>query len=388
MPPNFGFFGLMARLKGKKNKRASMEPPAMPPPSGPSHPRYAPAENLPPIMPRKAHVTGGRQHPKSDNEEIKSIQREIRKFSHKEMVGDHAFYSIKIDENLRNFLWRVFKNKDIMEGGGRIVDSIYFLYNTTGIISNCQYAVAKEVVFKVWQQVEKHTLFNQAFFYNREKDKIIPLQDVVRWLNETTLDVEYWSDFIFFQLNENQVTYRLYMNAKRDELHRVTAAITKYIDENSTAEHGIQSFKLASPLNMERRKDTVVCYCKDRAAAERLAQHVSGLNGAFHADIPAMTSRVGHGLAVGAEPISKAYHVSDEIKPMPTDATSFGMFRSRLIADAVLKYKAYTTQGGLRAGFLTFTQLVAVAFKANGMSVETPGDNGPPPRRRKKKRNG
>ncbi len=295
-------------------------------------------------------------------------------------IHGRTFQSINMDEQLERFLWRIFNNRPIMTErpqGENIAKDIYHIYmSNSGMNTVSNYQDNKRLVDEVWEQVRNHRLLQNGALQNERdrNDNPIFLRGMHNFMKKNQLAERYFYDFIYFQIERGEATYRLYLNVKMAFMARVVGHIKNYLD--TTNNHGVKDFKLAGPASMSIRKDTIVCYCSSRDTARQLADQLIDLRDHFDSDVPAMTSKYADGMSFGAEPVSQAtgfsaakYSGNAELE----SRQSFGSIRSQLIAMAVVEYNANKHLFG--ETFLAFKQFVTVAFLSHGLSTRNPGDN-------------
>lgn len=329
-----------------------------------------------------------------------------------------VYQSVEMAKNIEAFLWRVFNDRSIMSGdasfghrmaeeadtgrnvlvpqGSDIAQKIYMLYSMGGMNNPNhtpnEYAVNKKVIMDVWKAVKNDRVLREdvALQNTRYKGRPVHLYSLYKSVRAHEIPRHYFEDFIYFAINDsprNIVTHRLYLNVKLECIAEVVKLIKNYLNQKEFRgdpdSHGIRSFKLAGPEVMKDRADTVVCYCKDMAAARRLATKLVTSKEYFYNAVPGMTIKFAKGIAFGAEPerqatgfgrYNKRSRRNERIGYHQLESSqSFGSIRSQLIAMAIMDFNE--NQHIFGSSFFTFKQFVALAFQAHGLDFRDSREN-------------
>lgn len=377
----------------------------MPPLPGPDKRR--PGESLPLQRANELALTA------AERAAFTNIHVPMQVLTKRETKSDGWVYqSVEMAKNIENFLWRIFNDRSIMSGdasfghrmeadtgrnvlvpqGSGIAQKIYMLYSMGGMNNPNhtpnEYAVNKKVIMDVWEAVKNDRVLRQdAGLQNirhQKNGEKIHLYELFKAVQSKPIASYYFEDFIYFAINDsprNIVTHRLYLNVKLECIAEVVKLIKNYLNQKEFRRdpdsHGIRSFKLSGPEVMKDRADTVVCYCKDMAAARRLATKFVTSKEYFYNAVPGMTTKFAKGIAFGAEPERQATgfgRYNRHIGRSDLESSqSFGTIRSQLIAMAIMDFNENKHIFG--SSFFTFKQFVALAFQAHGLDVRDPGEN-------------
>lgn len=382
----------------------------MPPLPGPE--KRMPGESLPLQRANELALTA------AERAAFTNIHVPMQVLTKRETKSDGWVYqSVEMGKNIENFLWRIFNDRSIMSGdasfghrmeadtgrnvlvpqGSNIAQKIYMLYSMGGMNNPNhtpnEYAVNKKVIMDVWKAVKNDRVLRQDVGLQNIPNKSggkIHLYELFKAVQSSPLASYYFEDFIYFAINDSQrniVTHRLYLNVKLECIAEVVKLIKNYLNQKEFRgdpdSHGIRSFKLAGPEVMKYRADTVVCYCKDMAAARRLATKLVTSKEYFYNAVPGMTTKFAKGIAFGAEPepqatgfgrYNKRSRNNERIGYSQLESRqSFGSIRSHLIAMAIMDFNE--NQHIFGSSFFTFKQFVALAFQAHGLDVRDPGEN-------------
>ena len=279
---------------------------------------------------------------------------------------------IAVADELTTFIAKVFARRDIMEAIGDpsgIMIAIYRLYSDAAVGSQRD---VKDVVAEArrgWSAIRAATrdpsVLTEAAFQNT---KYRLAQDLI--MEDEAVALKAANDFLYFRLRAGSAAHRVYLNLDFAAMPAFVAAIFK-LDEKERS--GITDFKLSGPF--AGRADSVVIYCSSKESADGLAKTFSNLISAgdlqsSNQSVPAMTTRIGAGVAIGAEPSAQATGLRDPRGGNPSQQ-SFGTIRSEVITAAVLSYR--DNAAVLGAGLETFKQLCAIGFKGFGLDPANPG---------------
>lgn len=296
---------------------------------------------------------------------------------------------IAVAPALEQFLKKVFASKDLMERlqePGDIVGGVYDLYSESG--GGGARMNSKSVIQAArgnWGQFLKilpSEIFNRGFFQytmvsdHNAKGKVVDtnllLKDPRIFVNDA-LALEAAGDFLYFCLNGGRAACRVYLNVSFDSM---PAVLKTALALPGGLAASVVDVKTTGPGSA--RADSVVMYCKSTDAAKAVAQHMldaiqKGVLTSTDQTIPAMTTRIGPAVAIGAEPKPQETGLGRPLPPeYPRDAQSFGSVRSQVIGAAILNFRA--NAGVLGAGFDVFKQLAAIGFKGYGLDPASPGD--------------
>ena len=283
-----------------------------------------------------------------------------------------------------------------------------------------QFLKAAKFIKDLWSEVKDHdTLRNGYLQYSTQgdmkyyvnhgvvedadKDKPLMLGDLcVGYAKKMRLDSDpqlkedfesLCADFIYFVVENKDITYRVYANVKFDSAIKVV----KYLKLIITHEPGyIIHFKVVGPdYFFGGRADTIVIYCENEHKADGIALALAdeeGLRNAFNVEVPAMTKLAspGIGVSTGAEPEYQAtgmqkrpgklaykrndlrgnpvWTPTNQWLPEAQAGQSFGSIRSELIAMAILNFNENKGLVGFGDTFEVFKKFVAVAFRSYGLN--------------------
>lgn len=183
---------------------------------------------------------------------------------------------------------------------------------------------------------------------------------------------ESWDAFFHFVGSaEIPVTRRVYVHARNQAAG--LAILEAVVDRLDTpAGEGVFEVKIAGPG--AQRLDTVIVYCRDDQAAQRMLQLLGTLDQShFAAGVPAGTRETSTGVAVGDEPGD--LEMWDSGAPQPVAAVSFGDFYSRLVhmalgyPDPRLPPQRQPTEAG---SLQELEQSVKAAMLVAGVNPERP----------------
>lgn len=382
--------------------------PALPPRPSPYFKRRAGEASLPQQRANELALTA------AERAAFTNIHVPMQVLTKRETGSDGWVYqSVEMAEDIEAFLWRIFNDRSIMSGdasfghrmaedadtgrnvlvpqGSDIAQKIYVLYATGGMHKPNhkpnKYAVNKKMIMDVWKVVRDDRVLRKEVGLQNVRStsgKRIHLYDLFQVMQTNEIASYYFEDFIYFHLYTppgDKVTHRLYLNVKLECIAKVVKLIKNYLNQKEFRgdpdSHGISSFKLSGPEVMNDRADTVVCYCKNMAAARRLATKLVTSKGYFYDAVPAMTLKFAKGIAFGAEPERQATGFgiyNGRIGRSDLESSqSFGTIRSQLIAMAIMDFNENKHIFG--SSFFTFKQFVALAFQTHGLDVRHPGEN-------------
>lgn len=136
-------------------------------------------------------------------------------------------------------------------------------------------------------------------------------------------------DFLRFEragANLRDVGERVYVNANADHAPDLMRTIVRDIVDNPMEFPGTRMAKLAGPVEVPRRADSIVIYVTDASEATRVVDRLRRIQSAapdmFRRTTPAMTERVIEGVSLGSEPLAAG-------------GASFGQLRSRAVYEAL-----------------------------------------------------
>jgi len=296
---------------------------------------------------------------------------------------------VAVAPELDDFLKRVFASKDVMErltSPDDIADGIYNLYSESGAGGSRMSAkavlqaaranwgtFAKTVPLKV----QKDAFFQYTMVPGKGQDgedtEVNLMLTDPRLFSDDGLAMEAAQDFLYFPLNAGRAGCRVYLNVTFDSMPAVVKAVLELPDGNAGK---VVDVKTTGPGSS--RADSVVIYVKtiDDAkviAPVLLAAISKGTLRSTDQTTPAMTTRVGPAVAIGAEPKPQETGLG---RPLPSGyprgAQSFGSVRSQVICAAVLNYRENT--GVLGSGYEVFKKLAAIGFKGYGLDPAAPGN--------------
>jgi hypothetical protein len=120
-------------------------------------------------------------------------------------------------------------------------------------------------------------------------------------------------------------TSRVYLNLAADESTNVMRALVREVVDDAARFPGITEAKVVGSRLAGTRPEAIVIYTQDEAAAMRVLEWIGKYREAnpqaFMRAAPPITQPVGHGVGVGAEPL--------------TSGTSFGSVRASAITRAL-----------------------------------------------------
>jgi hypothetical protein len=178
--------------------------------------------------------------------------------------------------------------------------------------------------------------------------------------------------FHFMGPRWSQVQERLYLNVKADS----TISVMQWVVLNLVDQvPGVVEAKVAGPLGLQLRTDVIVIYMKDAQTRDHVrhllvAYQNQGRKDYFIPQVPAMTKRVGEGIAQGAEPPPirlTSTGPSNHRVVLPHTAQSFGGLRADLIARALQESEN---------GFGRFLERVVSLFRQAGIDPADPALQG------------
>jgi HopA1 effector protein family len=286
--------------------------------------------------------------------------------------------SIPVAQELEGFLKIVYGRKDLMTWNDlahadddRLADHVYELYTSSGSGAKAvEGKAAAALARRVWGQIDK-LIGGRADVTTFFQYSGWSLQGVLASKSDAKV-LRACNDFLYFRVNQLPVAYRVYLNLDFGSMPDLVASVLGL--DKSLADQ-VSSFKICGPGGV--RADSVVIYCKGKEAAEGIAARMAelikkGKLTSTNQSVPAMTTRIAPGVAIGAEPAKQATGLGAKPEGYGEDAQSFGSIRSELIAGAIFNY-----QDNLRTlgnTFNTFRQLVAIAFKGYGLDPARPGN--------------
>lgn len=285
---------------------------------------------------------------------------------------------IPVAQELESFLKTVFAHKDLMTWNDlahgpkdRLADHIYALYSSSG--GGAQAVAAKAAIVQasnVWSKIAK-AIGGRADLKAKFQYTGYSLQYVLASVSVAEIR-RACEDFLYFTLRDLPPAYRVYLNLDFTSMPDLVGSVLG-LDKAQLDQVG--SFKICGPGGA--RADSVVIYCRSKEVAEGIAARMAelikqGTLTSTNQSIPAMTTRIAPGVAIGAEPAPQATGLGAKPKKYGESAQSFGTIRSELIAGAIFNYQ--DNRGVLGDNFNTFKQLTAIAFKGYGLDPARPGD--------------
>lgn len=295
---------------------------------------------------------------------------------------------IAMAPELETFLKKVFANKMLMEttsSPDQISDGIYNLYSESGAggtgMDSKSVVQAARANWGQFLKVLPTDKVNRGFFQytmvpgRNAKGKDVEVNLMLndpRIFTDDRLALAAAEDFLYFSLNAGRAGCRVYLNVTFDSMPKV---IRTTLDLPQALASAVVDVKTTGPGSS--RADSVVMYCKTVDAAKLVAAQMleaiqKGVLTSTDQTIPAMTTRIGAAVAIGAEPKPQETGLG---RPLPQgyrrDAQSFGSVRSQVICAAILSYRANTDVLG--SGFAVFKQLAAIGFKGYGLDPAAPG---------------
>jgi hypothetical protein len=285
---------------------------------------------------------------------------------------------IPMAAELEAFLKTVFGHNELMTWNDlahnekdRLADRIYDLYSSSG--GGAQAVSEKAALVEaanVWGRIA-NVIGSRANCDARFQYIKYSLQEVLA-SNSERKALRACRDFLYFTLGNLPAAYRVYLNLDFSSMPDLVAAMFA-LDKALLDEVG--SFKICGPGSA--RADSVVIYCRSKEAAEGIAAKMDelirqGVLTSSNQSVPAMTTRIAAGVAIGAEPVQQATGLGSKPAEYGESAQSFGTIRSELIAGAIFNFQ--DNKGVLGDSFNTFKQLVAVAFQGYGLDPSRPGD--------------
>jgi hypothetical protein len=159
------------------------------------------------------------------------------------------------------------------------------------------------------------------------------------------------------------VTERVYLNINADRATEVMEFVVRQIVDNPAEFPGVEMAKVSGPGAVSRRPETIVIYCRDQAAVERVLKRIEQFQAAnpddFMVTSPPMTSPVAPGVSVASEPLPMA------------GGGSFGSVRARAMYEALVEsVNANETRG-------EFYARVRRQLRARGVDPDAPHRNLP-----------
>lgn len=283
---------------------------------------------------------------------------------------------IPVASELETFLKTVYARKDLMtwDDGAhaeddRLADRIYALYTSSGNAHAASDQAALVQALGVWGRIDQSVSARPGVesvrfqYLDKSLKRVLASQ-------HNSVKRRACNDFLYFQLREIPVSYRVYLNLDFDSMPTLVDAV---LGLDRPLLGLIDSFKIGGPGG--HRADAVVIYCRDKVAAETLAAHFGelikrGTLACGGQNVPAMTTRMGPGIAIGAEPVQQATGLGGP-KKYGEASQSFGTIRSELIAAAIFNFQ--DNRQTLGDSFATFRQLVAIGFRGYGLDPAHPG---------------
>jgi HopA1 effector protein family len=268
---------------------------------------------------------------------------------------------------LKEFLDTVWRDPKIMQAGEDIdlAKQVYELYRAKG--SNRAASDANKYFLDIWDLGILYPIIKKGYLQGikRKDGNKLTLEEVVKRCGPNqSLPVEWLKAFIFFKLG-SEPDQRVYLNPV--SVVEGLRHVCKYLYERT--DHGIHFFKAVGP-SAHQRADSIVVYCANKKEAEKLGGYMVDHGPRFKNDVPAMTSKLGAGVAIGQEPAQQAtgLHTLEDSKAKDSryeSRQSFGTIRSQLIAMAICNYRANITAYG--AGRDVFARFVCIAFRGYGL---------------------
>ncbi len=284
---------------------------------------------------------------------------------------------------LESFVNQVFYDPHIMKPETSPSDRSQMIYNLYATGDSTTNAAPQPGAQKFFEDIGRLTLgwpkcsiyFQYTTLRSQNgKSRHMTLQDVLLAV-ESGLNIPdaVYMDFLYFGgVGQGVAKFRLYLNVHLESMPQMAGYIFQYIHRNK--DHGAVAFKLACPKAAVGRADTIVIYCTDKAKAQALGEHLCRFGQSFRQQVPAMTTRLGPGVAMGAEPEWQATGMQAAPEGYPESAQSFGSIRSQLIAMAIENYNENKSQIQAPNDFQKFKRFVCAAFRGYGLDPLRPGD--------------
>ncbi|MCS3747986.1 hypothetical protein FHY18_003614 [Xanthomonas arboricola] len=300
--------------------------------------------------------------------------RDPRYLNPAQQLGMAMRAPITVADELEQFLIKIFARKDLMETEAiphNISIGVYKAY--ANIVDGVVPAPEMDVLRTargVWELIRHKvspTHLSRALF---QKAGCPFLDEKVFGDDDYALTL--LGDFLYFQLHPGAATCRVYLNVIFESMPNVVQTV---LDLPPVLYAEITGFKTDGPG--ASRADSVVIYCKTRATAEQvaaimLARIAEGTVRSSDQTVPAMTTRLGAGVALGAEPRQQETALMAPVPGRPRTAQSFGTIRSQAIAAAILSYRA--NRHLLGGDYEVFRKFAAIAFKGFGLDPDAPGN--------------
>lgn len=180
------------------------------------------------------------------------------------------------------------------------------------------------------------------------------------------------SGFHYFSISTGKPTFRVYLNPK---VERAIAIVKKLVAFFRAKPGDVVAFKVTGPRKLGSRRDGIVIYCGSRATALATAEEMNKAPTDYNDAVPALTDKIGIGIAIGAEPAQQGTGLgwkTQEEGIRREKGQSFGSIRCELIAMAI--YNFNDNKHIIGDSFETFMELVSVAFTAYGLDPTKPAD--------------
>lgn len=281
---------------------------------------------------------------------------------------------IAVADELEQFLIKIFARKDLMETEAiphNISIGIYKAYANIAVgVAQAPGIDVLRAARGVWDLIRykvSPTHLGNAFF---QKANCPFLNEKV--FGDDVYALTLLSDFLYFQLHTGMAVCRVYLNVIFESMPSVVQTV---LNLPPVLYNEITGFKTDGPG--ASRADSVVIYCKTRTAAEQvaavmLARIQDGTLRSSDQTVPAMTTRLGAGVALGAEPRQQETAMMQPVSGRPRTAQSFGSIRSQAIAAAILSYRE--NRHILGGDYQVFRQFAAIAFRGFGLDPAAPGN--------------